>query len=87
MSLKVLFLLLGASALIGGAIGFVFRWLLVLARKGSLEIRVKQMELDAREKAERIALDAEEAARIRVAAVEGELKEKEDKIARRRPRL
>ena len=61
MSLKILFSLLAAAALGGALIGYVFRWLLVLARKGSIEVEVKKLLLDAREKAETIGLSADEA--------------------------
>ncbi|MDO8548382.1 MAG: ribonuclease Y [bacterium] len=87
MSLKILFLLMGASALIGAVIGFVFRWLLVLARKGSIELQVRQALIDAREKAEKITAEAEGGAREKVAAAEVELKEKEEKITRAEERV
>ena len=87
MSLKILFLLMGASALIGAVIGFVFRWLLVLSRKGSIEIQVRQALIDAREKAEKITAEAEGVAREKVAAADVELKEKEEKITRAEERV
>jgi ribonuclease Y len=87
MSLKILFLLMGASALLGGVIGYVFRWLLVLARKGSIEIQVRQALIEAREKAEKITAEAENAAREKVAAADIELKEKEEKITRAEDRV
>ena len=58
MSVKIVLLLLGAGALVGKTVGFVFRWLLILAHKGSIEIEVKQLLLNAREKAEKIVADA-----------------------------
>src|SRR3989344_4494023 len=53
MSLKIVFALLALSALGGAIIGFVFRWLLVSARKGSIEVEVKHILLDAREEAKK----------------------------------
>jgi len=55
MSLKIVFALLALSALGGAAIGYVFRWLLVSARKGSIEVEVKHILLDAREEAKKIS--------------------------------
>ncbi|MDE1925274.1 MAG: DUF3552 domain-containing protein, partial [Patescibacteria group bacterium] len=87
MSLKLLFSLLGAAALLGAVIGYVFRWLLVLARKGSIELEVKQIVLDAREKAEKITAEAESTAREKLALAESDLKEKEEKFTRSEDRL
>src|SRR3989338_5628281 len=87
MSLKLVFLLLGAAGLAGIAIGYVFRWLWVLARKGSIEVEVKQILLNAREGAKRVTEEAEKKGREAVAAAEGELKEKEDKISRAEDRV
>ncbi len=80
-------MLLGASVLVGAVIGYVFRWLLLLARKGSLEVEIKQILLDAREKAERITADAETAAREKVVAAEGSLAEKEEKLLKQEERV
>ncbi|MEK7108972.1 MAG: ribonuclease Y [Patescibacteria group bacterium] len=87
MSIKIILMLLGASVLVGAVIGYVFRWLLLLARKGSLEVEIKQILLDAREKAERITADAETAAREKVVAAEGSLAEKEEKLLKQEERV
>jgi ribonuclease Y len=87
MSIKVLLALLAASGLVGGAIGFVFRWLLVLARKGSIEVEVKQLLLDAREEAEKITSEAEARVQARLSTVETEAKEKEEKLTRAEDRV
>ena len=87
MSLKLLFLLLGASGALGIAIGYVFRWLWVLARKGSIELEVKQILLNAKESAKRIAEEAEKQGRSLLAASESELKEKEEKLSRAEDRV
>jgi ribonuclease Y len=68
-------------------LGYVFRWLLVLSRKGSIEVEIKQILLDAREKAEKITAEAEGAAREKLALAEVELKEKEEKITRQEERV
>lgn len=87
MSLKILFTLLGASALLGAVIGYVFRWLLVLSRKGSIEVEIKQIMLDAREKSDKLIAEAEATAREKAAAIEASALEKEEKLARQEERV
>lgn len=87
MSLKIVFLLLGAAVLGGAVIGYVFRWLLVLARKGSIELEVKQLMLNAREDAKNITAAAEEEAKQRAASFDNEIKEKEEKVVRAEDRV
>ncbi len=87
MSLKLLLALLGASALLGAVIGYVFRWLLVLSRKGSIEVEIKQLMLDAREKADKLLVEAEAGAKEKAAAIEASAIEKEEKITRQEERL
>ena len=87
MSLTTLFLLLGAAGLGGAVIGFVFRWLLVLSRKGSIEVEIKQILLDAREEAKKITGSAEEQAKQSALAAEETLKEKEEKLTRAEERV
>ena len=87
MSLKLVFLLLCAATLVGGIIGYIFRWLLILGRKGSIEIEIKQILLDAREQAKNITEEADELARQKLLIADGELREKEEKLARSEDRL
>jgi len=87
MSLKLVFLLLGAAGLVGIIIGYIFRWLWVLARKGSIEVEIKQILLNAREGAKRVTEEAEQKGREALAAAEAELKEKEEKISRAEDRV
>ena len=87
MSLKIVFALLALSALGGAIIGFVFRWLLVSARKGSIEVEVKHILLDAREEAKKITAGAEEKAKDILVSLETTLAEKEEKITRQEERV
>lgn len=87
MSLKLLFALLGASALLGAVIGYVFRWLLILSRKGSIEVEIKHILLDAREKADKLLAEAETASKEKAAAIEAAALEKEEKVARQEERV
>src|SRR3989338_3736322 len=87
MSLKIVFALLALSALGGAIIGFVFRWLLVSARKGSIEVEVKHILLDAREEAKKITASAEEKAKNILVSLETTLAEKEEKVTRQEERV
>ena len=87
MSLKVLLSLLALSGLLGAVIGYVFRWLLVLSRKGSIEVEIKQILLDAREDAKKITEVADEEAKQRLALADADLKEKEEKLTRAEDRV
>ncbi len=87
MSLKLLFLLLGAAALVGGIIGYVFRLLLISARKNSIEVEIKQILVDAKAEAAKITGSAENEAREKVSLAETTLAEKEEKITRAEERV
>lgn len=87
MSLKLLLALLAAAGLVGIVIGYIFRWLWVLARKGSIEVELKQLALTAREEAKKITEEAEAKGREALRGAEEELKEKEEKVARAEDRV
>lgn len=75
------------AGLAGIAIGYIFRWLYGLSQKGSLEVEVKQILLNAREEAKKITAEAEDTAKELQSAAEETLKEKEDKVARQEERV
>jgi ribonuclease Y len=87
MPLKELFLLLGAAGLMGAVVGYVFRWLWVSSRRGSIELEVKQLILDAKEDAKKITAQAEAEAKAKLISAEAELKEKEEKVTRGEDRV
>jgi hypothetical protein len=60
MSITYALVLMGLAGLAGIAIGYIFRWLYGLSQKGSLEVEVKQILLNAREEAKQITNEAEE---------------------------
>lgn len=80
MSLKLAILLIGFASIIGAVIGYVFRVLLSLGKKGSMDLRLKQMEVDAGEKAKKIVSDAETKAIEIIKEIRLEIKQKEDKL-------
>lgn len=87
MSLKLLFTLLAVAALGGAVLGFVLRWLLVLARKGSIEIEVKQIVLDAQVQAQKITEEADTKAKEVVALAEASVAEKTQMVTRAEERV
>jgi len=80
MSLKMVFLLAGAAGLVGIGIGYFLRWIISLGKKGSVELEIKQLVLEAREEAKKITDDAKTKAEETLISGRVELKEKEDKL-------
>lgn len=78
---------MGLAGLAGIAIGWIFRWLYGLSQKGSIEVEIKQILLDAREEAKKITSEAEVKAKEIESAAEVSVKEKEDKVARLEERV
>ncbi|PIP58456.1 MAG: ribonuclease Y [Candidatus Vogelbacteria bacterium CG22_combo_CG10-13_8_21_14_all_37_9] len=62
MSLTKVLLLASAAGLGGAVIGYVFRWLLTLSQKGSIELTIKQTLLEAKTKAQEVTEQAEQEA-------------------------
>ncbi len=87
MSLKLLFTLLAVAALGGAVLGYVLRWLLVLARKGSIEIEVRQIVLDAQVQAQKITEEADTKAKEVVSLAEASVAEKTEKVTRAEERV
>lgn len=87
MSLKVILALLGVTGLVGIAFGYFLRWIVSLGKKGSVELEVKQMLLDAKEEAKKITDEAEKKAEEVAKARLSELKEKEDGLRQNEQRL
>ncbi len=76
------------SALIFGVLlGYVLRWLVTLSKKGSVELEIKQMLLDAKEKAEEIIEKAKEKAEVLSNTLSKDLKEKEEELKKLQDRL
>ncbi len=87
MSLKLVFLLVALAGVVGIVLGYFFRVLLALSKKGTIEGDIKQLMLEAKEEAKKITLGAEEEAAKTLKSVREDLKEKEDKIKKTEDRL
>lgn len=87
MSLKVIIVLLGLSGIMGVVAGYFLRWIISLGKRGSMELEIKQMMLEAKEDAKRITGEAEDKAKETVKELKGELKEKEEQVKKNENRL
>jgi len=87
MSLKLAVLLAGLAALVGVGFGYFLRWIISLGQRGSVELRIKQMELHAREEAKKITEEAQSKAEETLKETRAEFKEKEEKIKKTEDRL
>jgi ribonucrease Y len=87
MSLKLAMLLAGLAALVGVGFGYFLRWIISLGQRGSVELRIKQMELYAREEAKKITEEAENKAEETLRETRAEFKEREEKIKKTEDRL
>ncbi|MEI8339436.1 MAG: ribonuclease Y [bacterium] len=87
MSTKIVLLLAGVAGLAGIGIGYLLRLLIALGKKGSIEVEIKGLILEAKEDAKRITGEAEAKAEELVKVARIEAKEKEDKFQQTEDRL
>jgi len=80
MSLTIVFILIGLAGLGGVAFGYFLRWIISLGKRGSMELEIKQMELQAKEKSTRIIAEAEKKAEDLGESIRAEAKEKEEEL-------
>ncbi len=82
----VLFIAAGCG-LFGIVLGYFLRWLILLAKKGSMELTVKQILLDAKSEAARVTEDAKNEALARLEEAKREEREKQTELKRTEERL
>lgn len=87
MSVITLILLLATAGLVGFGLGYYIRFLIGLGKRGSMELRIKQMELQAKEEADTVVADAKKKAEETLEKVRIEAKEREDKNQKSEERL
>jgi ribonuclease Y len=80
MTLKIAVLIAGIVGVVGIALGYYLRVLISLGKKGSMEIQIRQMMLDAEGRAKKTVADAETKAADTLKEVRAEAKEKEEKL-------
>jgi ribonuclease Y len=81
MSIKLFLIFAGISSLVGIGIGYYLRVLLSLSKKESLELRLKEAELQAETTAKNIILNAEVQASELLKGAREETKEREEKLS------
>ena len=67
-----------AAGLAGVGFGYYLRWVIAAGKKGSMELEIKQMMLEAKEKAKKIEEATDKKLEGRKQEVEKELKEKQE---------
>lgn len=87
MSIKLILALLAISGSAGIALGYALRILVALGQRGSLDLEIKQKQLEAKERANRILEEAEARAESLRETEERELKEREEKLEKLEDRL
>jgi ribonucrease Y len=87
MSLKLALLLALLAASAGIGFGYLLRLIISLGRRGSMELDIKQMEIDAREEAQSIVSEAEIRSEEILNKVRGELSERENRVKKAEDRL
>jgi ribonuclease Y len=87
MQLVSLLLLIGTAALAGVVFGYFLRWLVTLGRRGSIELKVKQMTLEAKGQAQTIINKAEQQAEKILTEIKEKEKEKDGEFKKREERL
>ena len=87
VTLKVVLLIAAFMGSVGLTFGYVLRILVALGKKGSIELDIKQMMVNANEKAKQITLEAEERASETLKSSREEVKEREETIKKIEERL
>jgi len=87
MSLKIFFLLLGLTGAVSIAIGYYLRLIISLGKRGSMELEIKKMMLDAELKAKAITEAADKRAEDKAQELSGEFKEKAQELKTTEERL
>lgn len=87
MSLKIVLALLALAGLIGIAVGYFLRMLLLQAKRGSMELQIRKMMLDAEERAKRVVEEAEQEAKEKEDKIASEIKEREKDLRATEERL
>ncbi len=76
-----------ASGVVGIAVGWFLRFIIALGKRGSMEIEIKEMMLEARQEADTIKKDAEEEADEFLKTAKEEIKKEEDRLQKTEDRL
>lgn len=87
MSIQIILLIIGITLAIGISFGYFLRWIISLGKKGSVELKIKQMMLEARDESKKIISEAEKRSEEILNNSREEIKEKEEQLKRNEDRL
>jgi len=87
MSLRIVFALLSVASLISLALGYYLRLIISLGKKGSMELDIKQMMLEAKNREKLIIDEADKKAEEILRVARTEIKEKEENNKKTEDRL
>ena len=87
MSLKIVALLLSVASLVSLGLGYYLRLIISLGKKGSMELDIKQMMLEAKAREQKIIEEAEKKAEEILKVARLEIKQKEDDNKKTEERL
>ncbi|MEN9649188.1 MAG: hypothetical protein RL094_155 [Candidatus Parcubacteria bacterium] len=85
--LQTVLLIAAFMGSVGLAFGYILRILVALGKKGSIELEIKQMMVEAKEDAKRITLEAEQQASDTLKDAREEVREKEENLKKTEDRL
>lgn len=87
IELKIAILLTILGVGIGFSVGYLIRILVALSKKNSIELDIKKMMIEAREKAEKVTLESEKKASETLKSAREQVREREDGILKSEERL
>lgn len=87
MSFKLILVLLALTGIVGMVAGYFLRWLVSLGQKGSVELEIKQMMLEAREEAKNIVNVAEKKTETLEEELREEFRQKDEALFLKENRL
>lgn len=87
MSLKIVLALLALAGVVGIAVGYFLRMLILQAKRGSMELQIRKMMLDAEERAKKVVEEAEQSAKEKEGKIANEIKEREKDLRATEERL
>ncbi|TAK57950.1 ribonuclease Y [Patescibacteria group bacterium] len=87
MSLKIIALITSLAGVVGIALGYYLRLVISLGKKGSMELEIKEMTLEAKEQAKKVLAEAETKAIETLQEARKEAREKEESLKQTEIRL
>ena len=87
MSIQTTLLLLALAGITGIGVGYFLRLIISLGKRGSMELEIRKMRLDAEERSKRVVEEAEARAKQKEGQLSSELKERANELKATEERL